>query len=176
MPESEDIKELRKELKNLKPKERLNKLKKLEEKRKTEINDIEELIKVSEKELKTDEVAEVIIPEQTEINIGRLFEEESPHLEGTVKKESPDSEKEATGYMSFKQAYNDYSKLQDITYASMMGPITPVQMDAIDSIGERLDRTKYQSLGQETANILVASRSVLYKIKKYAGMEESKSY
>ncbi|MCH8003095.1 MAG: hypothetical protein IH934_00550 [Nanoarchaeota archaeon] len=176
MPESEDIKELRKELKKLKPKDRLKRLKELGEKRKTEIDEIEELIKDSEKDLKTDEVAEEITPEQTEINIGRLFEEESGKLESTVRKEAPDTEKEDQKYVSLKQAYSDYSRLQDITYASMMGPITSTQMDAVDSIGERLDRSKYHSQSAEVADILVASRSVLYKIKKYAGLDEQRSY
>jgi len=174
MPESEDIKELRKELKKLKPKDRLKRLKDLGKKRKTEIDEIEELIKDSEKELKTDEVAEDIVPEQTEINIGSLFEQESGQLESTVKKAAPETEKEEQSYVSLKQAYNDYSRLQDITYASMMGEITTTQMDAVDNIGERLDRSKYHSQSAEVADILVASRSVLYKIKKYAGMDEQK--
>ena len=78
--------------------------------------------------------------------------------------------------MSLKQAYSDYSRLQDITYAGMMGPITSTQMDAVDSIGERLDRSKYHSQSAQVADILVASRAVLYKIKKYAGLDEQRSY
>lgn len=171
MPESEDIRELKKELKKLRPKDKLKRLKELEVKRKSEIINIEELIKDSEKELKTETVAEEITPEQTEINIARLFEEESAQLERTVKKEAPETEKEGLGYISFKQAYNDYSTLQDIGYSSMAGSLTSGQMDTVDRIGERLDRTKYVSASKETANLLVASRSVLYKIKKYAGLE-----
>jgi len=170
MPENDDIKELKKELIKLKPKDKLKRLKELGEKRKAEIINIEELIRDSEKEVKTEEVAEQITPEQTEINIGRLFEE-GDQLERTVKNEAPETEKRDHGYVSFNQAYTDYSRLSDITYASMMGPLTPVQMNAIDKIGERLDRTKYQSQSQEVANVLVASRSVLYKLRKYAGLE-----
>ena len=58
----------------------------------------------------------------------------------------------------------------------MMGPITSIQGGALDQIGERLDNTKYQTAGQEVANILVASRAALYKIKKYAGLESGKGY
>ena len=50
----EDIKELKK----LRPTDRIKKLKELGKKRKGEITEIEDLIKDSEKELKTDEVAE----------------------------------------------------------------------------------------------------------------------
>ncbi|MBW2976954.1 hypothetical protein KY347_05915 [Candidatus Woesearchaeota archaeon] len=171
MPENEDIEELKKELRKLRPEERLKKLKNLEDKRKAEIVDIEKLIKDSEKELKTEEFAEEVTPPQDEVNIARLFEEELAELESTVKKEAPEPEEENQRYVSFKQAYSDYSELQGIAYASMMGPLTPAQMDAVDVIGERLDRSKYVSASNEVANLLVASRAALYKIRKYAGLE-----
>ena len=44
-------------------------------------------------------------------------------------------------------------------------------MDAVDQIGERLDRAKYTSASREVANLVVASRAALYKIKKYAGLD-----
>jgi len=171
MAENEETKELKKELKKLKPKDRIKRLKELEGKRKEEITEIEELIKDSEKELKTESVAEEITPEQAEVDIGRLFEEESTQLEATVKKEAPETGKEERSYMPFQRAYGDYSTLKDIQYASMMGTLTPVQMDSVDQIGERLDRSKYHTQSAEVANILVASRAALYKIKKYAGLE-----
>ena len=62
MAESEDIKELKKELSKLKPKEKLKRLKDLGKKRKAEMADIDGLIIDSEKELKTDEVANEIVP------------------------------------------------------------------------------------------------------------------
>ncbi len=171
MPKNEDIEELKKELRKLRPKDRLKKQKDLEEKRKSEMTDIEELIKDSEKHIKTEEVAEEIAPQQEEVNIGKLFREEAEQLERTVKKEAPETEKEDQGYAAFKQVYSDYTRLQDIIYASMMGDLTPAQTDVVDGIGERLDRTKYVSASKEVANMLVASRSALYKIKKYAGLE-----
>lgn len=171
MPENEDIKELKKELKKLKPSDRLKKLKELEGKRKAEMTNIEELIKDSEKDVKTEEVAEEITPQQEEVDIGKLFTEEAEHLERTVKKEAPETEEERNAYVPFKQVYNDYSTLQDITYASMEGSISSEQMAAVDKIGERLDRTKYVSASSEVANMLVASRAALYKIKKYAGLD-----
>ena len=60
MPENEDIKELKKELRKLKPRARLKRLKELEEKRKAEMVDIDELIKDSETEVRTEDVAEEI--------------------------------------------------------------------------------------------------------------------
>ncbi len=174
MAKTEDIEELKEELRKLRPQARLKKLKELEEQRKKDITKIEDLIKDSEKDLRTEEVAEEITPEQTEVNIGRLFEEETGHLEHTVREEAPEPEREEQGYVSFRQAYSDYSTLKDITYASMMGQLTPAQIDTVDKIGERLDRSKYISASQEAANLLVASRSALYKIRKYAGVEDER--
>ena len=169
MPANEDIEELKKELKKLRPREKVKKLKELEEKRKTEMTEIEDLIKDSEKELKTEKVAEEIAPKQLEINIGRLFEEEAGRLERTAKEGTRAAE--SREYMPFKQLYSDYAQLQSAVYASMTGPLTQTQLEVVDRIGERLDRTKYQSASSEVANILVASRSALYKIRKYAGLE-----
>ena len=169
MANKEDIKEIKKELKKLKPRARIKKLRGLEEKRKLEIAQIEYLIKDIELDLKPP-VKEEIVPEQQE-NIGKIVEEESEQLEKTVKEESPIEDIKAPGYAAFKQAYGDYSSLRDISYASMMGPLTPAQMDQMDQIGERLDRTKYKSASEEVADILVASRSTLHKIKKYASLD-----
>src|SRR3989338_7119616 len=122
MPENEDIEELKKELKKLRPRDKIKRLKELGEKRKTEMTKIEDLIKDSEKELKTEEVAEEITPLQTEVDLTRLFEEETGRLESTIREEAPDMEREEErGYAAFKQAYSDYTRLQDIAYASMMG-------------------------------------------------------
>ena len=174
MPANEDIEELKKELKKLSPTNKVKKLKELEEKRKTEITEIEDLIKDSEKELKTEKVAEEIAPRPLEINIGRLFEEESGSLERTAK-EGPRAA-ESREYIPFKQLYNDYTQLQSMVYTSMAGHLTETQLEAVDKMGERLDRTKYQTASSEAANILVASRSAFYKIRKYAGLERRSNF
>ena len=168
---NEDIEELKKELKKLRPREKIKRLKDLGKKRKTEMTEIEELIKDSEKELKIEEVAEEVAPRSLEINIGRLFEEEAGRLERTAK-EGPRAA-ESREYIPFKQLYSDYAQLQGIVYTSMTGPLTQTQLEVVDRIGERLDRTKYQAASSEVANILVASRSALYKIRKYAGIERT---
>ncbi|MBI2208200.1 hypothetical protein HYU50_01790 [Candidatus Woesearchaeota archaeon] len=170
MAKNKDIKELKKELRKLKPADSIKKLKEMEEKRKEEITEIEDLIKDFEKEMKTDLVAEEIAPEARDVNIANLFEEESRELEFTVKKEAPGEDK-SPGYVSIKQLYGDYTALKDIQYASITGSLTPAHLDKVDQIGERLDRTKYHSASQDAANILVASRATLYKIRKYAGLE-----
>ena len=157
-------------LKKLSTKERVKKLKQLEDERKSEVNEIEALIKDSMKELKIDEVASEITPEPRDVDIGRLFESEGTQLEKTVREESK-GEEEPLRYLSVKQAYEDYRQLQDISYASMMGVANQSQMESLDKIGERLDKVKYISASAEAANILVASRAALHKIKKYAGLD-----
>ena len=176
MAEDEDTEELKKELKKLNPRARLKRLKDMEGKKKEEIIRIEDLIKDSEKQVKTEKVAEEIAPKQTRIDLSKLFEEAAGRLEATVKKEAPETERETITYISVRQLYNDYSQLQNIAYASMMGSLTSSHMEAVDKIGERLDNTKYESVGKEVANILVASRATLYKIKKYAGLEGRSNY
>ena len=171
MPENEDIEELKKDLIKLRPKARLKKLKELEGIRRAEITDIEDLIKDSEKDVRTEEVAEEIAPEQEEVDIGRLFREEGEQLERTVREDAHETEDENLKYIPFKQAYSDYSTIQEIAYASMEGPLSVEQMEKVDKIGERLERSKYVSASREVANMLVASRAALYKIKKYAGLE-----
>jgi len=159
------------ELNKLSPRERVKKLRELEENRKKEAGEITTLIEKSIKEIKTDEVATEIAPEPKDVDIGRLFEGEEAQLERTVREESKDEGEDTVKYMGFKQVYEDYKQLQGISYASMMGTMDETQVEVLDKIGERLDQTKYESASAEAANILVASRATLYKIRKYAGLQ-----
>lgn len=158
-------------LSKLSPRERVKKLKQLEEQRKDEVTEIESLIKESMQEIKTDKVATEVAPEPRDVDIGRLFGTEEEQLEKTVRQESREEIEEPLKYISTKNAYQDYKQIQDISYASMMGAMNETQMEVLDRIGERLDRAKYVSASSEAADILVASRAVLHKIKKYAGLD-----
>ncbi|MBL7055195.1 hypothetical protein ISS05_05560 [Candidatus Woesearchaeota archaeon] len=164
------------ELSKLPLRERIRRLKQLEKNRKKEIDEIDNLIKDSQKELSTEEIAEEISPESKEVDISKLFGSEEEDLEGTVKKEAPAEETEEAGesrYLSLQQAVDDYEELRGLGYNSIGGGLSENQMEAIDQIGERLDRTKYTSASREVANLVVASRAVLYKIKKYAGLDNN---
>jgi len=74
-------------LKSLSPGQRIKKLKMLEEERIKEVSEIEKLIRQSVQELKTDEFAAKIAPEQRDVDISRLFGSEEERLEKTVRKE-----------------------------------------------------------------------------------------
>jgi hypothetical protein len=172
----EDIEELKDELKKLKPSQKLKRLNELKLKRKSEIDEIGALIEDSEKEMKNDQVAEEIVPARNEVDISRLFEGEGSLLENELKTNSNEQNLVFSDYSSITQMYNDYTKLQDIAYASLMGFLTENHLEAIDKIGERLDRTNYQTAGQEIADMLVASRAAIHKIRKYAGTEGRRNF
>ena len=162
-------------LSKLKPEERIKKLKLLEEERKKEVNEIGKLIKESMQELKTGKLAQEITPEQKSVDISSLFEVSGAELELAVGGEKTAAAadgrgSEIKGYRLFAQAYDDYSSLKKFMgYAAEMGGLSQKQLEAVDTIGERLDKTRYEHAGSEIANILVASRAALHKIRKYSG-------
>jgi len=160
------------ELNKLPLRERIRRLKQLEGDRKKEIEEIDSLIKNSQRDLRTKKVAEEVSPEEREIDIASLFRPEEEELERTVREEAPPEEEAGEArYLSLQQAVEDYEELRGFGYASIEGGLSENQMEAIDQIGERLDRSKYTPSSKEIANLVVASRAALYKIKKYAGTE-----
>lgn len=162
----------KKELSRLSPSERIKKLKLMEEERKKEVTEIERLIKESMQELKTDKIAEEIAPEQRAVDITRLFEAGGERLERTAREESPAALMKGTkGYQAFAQTYQDYSQLKKFYgIVSMGGSLTEDQRSEIGKIGERVIIDRYAPLGEETANILDASRVILYKLEKETGL------
>jgi len=157
-------------IKRLRPEERIKRLKELGEKRKSEINKIDDLIKSTESEFNSDKIADEIAPQISPVNIDELFDEVSSPS-SALDKDSSEDLAEFTGYRALKQFYSDYTELKDIQYASMNGSLDTNHLEAIDQIGERLDKTKYHSASEDVANVLVASKATLYKIRKYAGLE-----
>lgn len=164
------------ELNKLPLRERIQKLKELDEKRKKESKEIDSMLKDSEKELKTEEVAEDVGPELEEVDISKLFQQDEEDLERTVREEAPTtaeiSSDDELSYLSLQGAVNDYEELKGLSYASLEGGLSEDQIETVDKIGERLDQTKYMSSAKEVSNILDASRATLYKIKKYAGLDK----
>ena len=165
----------KKELSRLSPEERLKKLKKLEEDRKKEADEIESMIKESMKELRTEKLAEEITPERRTVDISRLFEKnEGENLERTARRESPvNLAKDVKGYQAVVQTYEAYTQLQKLDKAlSMYGSLTEEQKNLVGKIGERINvAERYMPEGQKTANLLDASRATLHKLKKETGIE-----
>ena len=164
----------KKELSKLAPKDRIKKLKKLEEDRKKEVDEIEVLIRESMQDLKTDTLAEEIAPEQRPVDISRLFEASGEHaLERTAIRETKESGKDSKGYQALAQTYEAYSQLQKLDKAlSVYGSLTDEQKNLVGQIGERLNKAeKYISESERTASKLNAGRAVLYKLKKETGID-----
>lgn len=159
-----------KDLAKLSPQERIKKLRDLEEERKKEVHEIERLIKESMQELRTEKLATEITPEQRPVDISRLFESNGDKLERTVNNEKSARSIGKGDYQVLAQAYQDYSSLKKMMGYAIEGSLTEEHLKAVDRIGERLDRTRYESASEEIANILVASKTTLHKIRKYAGM------
>lgn len=163
----------KKELTRLSPKERIKRLKLLEEEKKKEVDEIGHLIRDSMRELKTDKLAEEVAPEQRAVDISRLFESNAGHnLEGAAKKEAS-SGKGNQGYQTLMQVQYDYTKLKKFEYAlSVEGTLTQEQLASIGQIGERINRAeRYMTESEKTASKLDASRVVLYKLKKETGLD-----
>ena len=161
-----------KEFTKLSPEERLKRLKQLEEERKKDANEIEQLIKQSMQEIRTDKLAGEIAPEQRAVDISRLFERENGNkLERTAKQA-----KGASGsgsYQAVTQVYHAYSQLTEF-YGIIAGGsgLTQEQLKAIGQIGERLNvAEKYMTESEKTASKLNASKAVLYKLRKGTGLE-----
>ena len=139
------------ELSKLSPEERIKKLKQLELAKKKEAEEIGDLIKASERELKTGKLAGEITPEQKPVDISRLFEAGGgENLERTARQEVPQNfMKGGKSYQAFVQTYQDYSKLKNF-YGILAtgGSLTQDQIAAIGQIGERINKVeKYMTEG-----------------------------
>ncbi len=152
----------KKELEKLTPAERIKRLKKIEEENKKEIEEAEKLIKQTQIDIERESIAESVkIPETKPIDIGSLFREE-PSLETTVKEEAPKEEAEEGKLYQLAQAYEE---ARDMLYSQE--PLNEEQLERIDRLGERVEKAKYETFSKETADLLVATRSVIKKILKY---------
>ena len=164
----------KKELTKLSPSERIKKLRLMEEERKKEVDEIEQLIRQSMQELRTDKLAEEVAPEPRVVDISRLFETTGEEkLERTAREEAPPVAlmKGAKGYHLAVQMYQDYSTLKEFYgRVSMGGGLSEEQMATVGKIGERLAKVEeYIPMGEETASILDASRVTLRKLRKETG-------
>jgi len=160
----------KKEFAKLSPEERIRRLKQLEEERKKDATEIDQLIKQSMQELRTDKLAEEITPERKAVDISRLFEKENG---GRLEKTARQSSAAAGNYRTVTQVYQAYSQLREF-YGIVAGGsnLNQDQLKAIGQIGEKLNvAEKYMTESERTASKLNASKAVLYKLKKETGLE-----
>lgn len=143
----------------------------MEEERKSEVNEIERLIKESMQALKTDKIAEEVAPEQRAVDISRLFESGGGEALEKTARQAQTSAKGAKGYQAIAQVSYDYAQLKKFSgVVSMGGTLTEEEKTAIGKIGERVTADRYSTAGEETSNLLDASRATLYKLEKELGL------
>lgn len=153
----------KKKLEELTPAGRIKKLKEIEKESKRNIKEAEELIRKTEAEISRENIAESVkIPETKPVDIGSLFKEEES-LETTVR-EAPGTGgplEEGPLY----QLAQDYQEAREILYSNE--PINEKQLEWIDRLGERVEKIKYDTESGRLADLAVATRTLVYKIKKY---------
>jgi hypothetical protein len=150
------------ELQKLKPAERIKKLKELEEQSKKEIEEAEDLIKKTEAEIERDSIAESVkVPEAKPVDISKLFEKPEG-LEAQVQ-QAPITQEE--GENKLYQLAQAYEEAKGMLYSEE--PITEKQKIFLDQLGERLEKVKYSSQADQAADLVVATRSIMYKIRRY---------
>ncbi len=159
------------ELEKLTPAERIKKLKRLEEENKKEIEEAKRLIKLTEAEISREKIAEAVkVPETKPIDIESLFREE-PTLEATVRQEAPATE-EAKEESQLYQLAQAYEEVKEMAYSPQsLSEEQLEQLERIDRLGERVEKTKYETFTKEAADLVVATRSLVKKILKYHQQE-----
>jgi len=167
----------KKELERLSPEDRVQKLKQLEEEKKKEVIEIEELIRKSMQELKTGKLAEEITPEQRPVDIARLFATSGEEqLERTARQGMPAVAlmKGTKVYQALVQTYETYNHIKKLGQAfSMYGNLTQEEKDFLTGkAGERINfAARYLPEAENIANLLNATRAALYKLKKETGLD-----
>jgi len=148
------------ELAKLKPEERIKKLKELEEASKKEIEEAKKLIEKSEQELaKDDIVRRVSVPQSRKIDISDLFEQPKSKLEKEAQEAKVEPTPEQVKYM-VEQVYEEAAGL---AYEEN----SKDKMARIDALGLKVEKIKYHGLTEEVVNKVVATRSLIYRIRKY---------
>jgi len=148
------------ELEKLPAAERIKKLKELEEENRKEIEEAEKLIQETESQIEREGIAESVkIPDTKPIDIGSLFGKDES-LESAVKKESPEEDAGPLYHLA-----QDYEAAKDIAYGGES--INEDQLGWIDQLGERVEKIRYHTSSDQIANLVVATKSLIYKIKKH---------
>ena len=156
-----------KKLEKLTPAEKIKRLRQLEEENRKEIEEAEKLVKEIQSGVEREKIAEgVEVPGTKPIDIGRLFKEEEG-LETTVKKEAPSAEEEESALYQLAQGYEE---AKEILYGGE--PLDEEKLARVDRLGERIEKARYTTTSKDLANLAVATRSLIYKIRKYQQQED----
>ncbi|MDA1196959.1 MAG: hypothetical protein O2779_03285 [Nanoarchaeota archaeon] len=143
----------RDELSKLTPRERIKRLKELQEQRKQDIAEAEKLIESSEDQAEGDELADrIAVPEPRIVDISSLF---SPEDEVIATKEDVTAD-------------NVEYFVQE-AYAAALGARESGQelnAEAVKDLGSKLQSVKYMHPSDEIAKRAVAALGIFYEIRK----------
>ncbi|MEA2035991.1 MAG: hypothetical protein U9O94_00675 [Nanoarchaeota archaeon] len=149
------------ELEKLTPAEKIKKLKEIEEQNKKEIREAEKLIKETESKIKGDKIAESVnVPETKPVDISELFAPEGGALEQAAKEAESGLTDDNVKYF-VKDAYDG---VREALYGEAES--NTEMMEKIDAIGEKLERVKYFHVADEIANLAVAAKQMIYKLRR----------
>lgn len=157
------------EIKKLPSRERLEKLKEYEKKRKEELEEAERLIKQGSEEVRREDVVDKIeVPEQKKINISDLFESNDKSLEAVIGREAPEKLDDDTIKYELNLDYQLIAKQLDAGAPEYQMQRTAQRVE--ERINEMLEKFDYANMSKDVTNQLVATKSVLYQMKKKTGM------
>ncbi len=166
------------DIKKLSPEERIDRLKKLEEDKKKEIEEAHKLIEESVGQIKKEEelMEEIETPKPKQVDITKLFEGEEESLEGVVEREKKElSEQELEQHRQYqhqlsKEAVgNLYDRVKDVyNQIKETGEITGDQQNQLNDINYAMQyKSKdiqsgvYKTAGDEINDIMTASKGIL---------------
>ncbi|MFH2028179.1 MAG: hypothetical protein ABIJ08_03505 [Nanoarchaeota archaeon] len=149
------------ELAKLNHADRIKKLKEIEEDSKKQILEAEDLIKESEVAIEKESVEKKVrVPETKKVDISDLFGPPPEDLEGKTREAVVEETSTKQLQYMVNQAYEEAAGL------AYQAPTDDV-LSRVDALGEKLEKINYRSLTKDVANRLVATRSIIYKLKRY---------
>jgi len=156
------------DIKKLPVAERIERLKALELKKKGEMDEAAALLKSSLEETRRQKAVEnVELPESQPVDITKLFASDEKSLEAVVSREIPSPSDEDAVKYELQLDYNVLTKIQD----NMEGYKLQKAVVAVeDRVNELVAKMDYANMSKDVADQLVATRSVIYMMKKRAGL------
>lgn len=156
------------DIKKLPLRQRVQKLKEFENKRKKELEEASKLLKESAEEVRREKVVEnVEVPEAKPVDITDLFKSDEKTLEAVIGREAPAEADETTVKYELML---DYKILTKLDTAMDSYKLQKAIMKVEDRVNELAGKMNYANMGKDVADQLVATRSVLYSMKKRAGL------
>ena len=156
-------------LKKLSPEERIHKLKEIEERRKTEKNDMEKLLEESIIELKKEEtIKEIEVPESKKVEFEKLFsnnEENELEKKAAEGKKSDESRNNNTEYkIGLDKAEEIYEDIRELGYTNSWKEEQFREFYKMESL---LENVNTRLLKDEVAERVRAGRNLVNIIRNY---------